>query len=44
VISLLLHFRHLLKKHARKLEMAKRQITIKGDFKAIPEEFKDYIP
>jgi len=32
------------KKHARKLGTAKGQITIKDDFKEIPEEFKDYIP
>ena len=32
------------KKHARRLGTAKGQITIKGDFKEIPEEFKDYIP
>jgi len=32
------------KNHARKLGTAKGQITIKDDFKVIPEEFKDYIP
>jgi antitoxin (DNA-binding transcriptional repressor) of toxin-antitoxin stability system len=32
------------KKHARKLGTAKGQITVKNDFKEIPEEFKDYIP
>lgn len=32
------------KKHARKLGTAKGQITVKDDFKEIPEEFKDYIP
>ena len=32
------------KKHARKLGTAKGQITVKNDFKEIPQEFKDYIP
>lgn len=32
------------KKHARKLGTAKGQITVKNNFKEIPEEFKDYIP
>ena len=32
------------KKRARKLGTAKGQLTIKDDFKEIPEEFKDYIP